>query len=104
MRIDILGLSEIRWAGSGKIQKEEYTIIYSGGDNHTRGVWIMVNKNINKAVLGYWPVSDRIIMLKIQGKSSLDYIGRGETCHQKVKEQQSNWHRLDRSRDAESIR
>ena len=28
----------------------------------------MVNKNINKAVLGYWPVSDRIIMLNIQGK------------------------------------
>ena len=42
--------------------------MYSGGDNHTRGVGIMVNKNINKAVLGYWPVSDRIIMMKIQGK------------------------------------
>ena len=53
MRIDILGLSEIRWTGSGKIQKEEHTIKYSGGDNHTRGVGIMVSKNINKAVLGY---------------------------------------------------
>ena len=68
MRIYILGLSEIRWTGSGKIQKEEHTIMYSGGDNHTRGVGIMVNKNINRAVLGYWPVSDRITMLKIQGK------------------------------------
>ena len=68
MRIDILGLSEIRWTGSRKIQKEEHTIIYSGGDNHTRGVGIMVNKNINEAVLGYWPVSDRIIILNIQGK------------------------------------
>ena len=67
MRIDILGLSEIRWTVSGKIQKKEHTIIYSG-DNHTRGVGIVVNKNTNKAVLGYWPVSDRIIMLKIQGK------------------------------------
>ena len=28
-----------------------------------------IDKNINKAVLGYWPVSDRIIMMKIQGKS-----------------------------------
>ena len=54
--------------GLGKIQKEEHTIMYSGGDNHTRGVGIMINKNINKAVLGYWPVSDRIIMMKIQGK------------------------------------
>ena len=32
-------------------------------------------------------------------KWSHDYIDRGETCHQKIKEQQSNWHRLDRSRD-----
>ena len=68
MNIDILGLSEIRWTGSGKIQKEQYTILYSGGQNHTRGVGIIINKNINKAVLGYWPVSDRIIMMKIQGK------------------------------------
>ena len=51
MRIYIIGLSEIRWTGSGTIQKEEHTIIYSGGDNHTRGVGIMVNKNISKAVL-----------------------------------------------------
>ena len=68
MNIDILGLSEIRWTGSGKIQKEQHTILYSGGDNHTRGVGIIINRNINKAVLGYWPVSDRIIMMKIQGK------------------------------------
>ena len=31
-------------------------------------VGIIINKNINKAVLGYWPVSDRIIVMTIQGK------------------------------------
>ena len=36
MRIDILGLSEFRRTCSEKIKKEEHTIIYSGGDNHTR--------------------------------------------------------------------
>ena len=60
-------MSELRWTGSGKIQKEQSTIIYSGGDNHNREVEIIMNKNINKAALGYWPVSDRIIMMKIQG-------------------------------------
>ena len=54
--------------GSGKVQNEQHTILYSGGDNHTRGVGIIINKNINKAVLGYWPLSDRIIMMKMQGK------------------------------------
>ena len=43
MNIDILGLSEIRWTGSGKIQKEQHAILYSGGDNHTRGVVIIIN-------------------------------------------------------------
>ena len=60
-------IKEAKYMRIEKIQKKEHTIIYSGGDNHTRGVG-MVNKNINKAVLGYWPVSDRIIMMKIQGK------------------------------------
>ena len=50
MNIDILGLSEIRWTGSGNIQKEQHTILYSGGDNHTRGVGSIINKTINKAV------------------------------------------------------
>ena len=50
MNIDTLGLSEIRWTGSGNIQKEQHTILYSGGDNHTRGVGITINKTINKAV------------------------------------------------------
>ena len=68
LHIDRLGLSEIRWTGPGKIQKEQHTILYSRGDNHTRGVWIIISKNIIKAVFGYWPVSDRIIMMKIQGK------------------------------------
>ena len=29
MTIDILGLSEIRWTGSGKIQNAQHTIKYS---------------------------------------------------------------------------
>ena len=53
MNIYILGLSEITWTGSGKIQKEQHTILYSGEDNHNRGVDIIINKNINKEVVGY---------------------------------------------------
>ena len=68
MSIDSLGLSYIIRLDQEKIQKEQHTILYSGGDNHARGVGFIINKNINKAISGYRPVSDRIIMLKIQGK------------------------------------
>ena len=39
-----------------------------GGSLAKSGNQLVTNKNINKAVLRYWPVSDRIIMMKIQGK------------------------------------
>ena len=58
LHVDTLGLSEIIWTGPGKIQKQQHTILYSRGDNHTRGVWIIINKNIIKAVFGYWPVGE----------------------------------------------
>ena len=45
MNIGILGLSEVRWTRSAKIQKEHRTILYLEGDNHTRGVGIIINKD-----------------------------------------------------------
>ena len=37
MRIDIIGLSEIRWTGSGQIQKEEHTInVFRRRQSHQR--------------------------------------------------------------------
>jgi len=67
MKIDILGLAEKRWTNSGKFWKEGTTIVYSGGQEHRNGVRVIMN-NIAKALMGYWQVSDRIVMIKLQGK------------------------------------
>jgi len=41
--------------------------VYSGGQEHRNGVRVIMN-NIAKALMGYWQVSDRIVMIKLQGK------------------------------------
>ena len=68
MKIDILGLAETRWTNSGKFRKEGTTMVYSGGQQHRNGVGIIMNNYIAKALIAYWPISERIVMIKLQGK------------------------------------
>jgi hypothetical protein len=37
-KLGILGVSEMKWTGSGKIVSDGITVLYSGGDRHERGV------------------------------------------------------------------
>ena len=48
MRLDILGLSEARWVGSGSVMEREKTVIYSGGEKHQHGVAVMLTKHVAK--------------------------------------------------------
>ena len=68
MKIDILGIAETRWTESGKIRKDSHTILYSGGQEHRNGVGILMKNNITRSIMGYWPISNRVIMVKLQGK------------------------------------
>ena len=38
MKLDVLGISESRWTGSGKMKDGDFTIVYSGGEKHQYGV------------------------------------------------------------------
>ena len=67
MNLSILGLSEVRWKGAGKIESDDVTFYYSIGERHEREVGIIVNKTVSRCVLGYYAVSDRVIMMKIKG-------------------------------------
>jgi len=68
MKIDILGIAETRWTDNGKIRRDTHTIIYSGGQEHKHGVGIMIKNGIAKAMIGYGVVSNRVSMMKLQGK------------------------------------
>ena len=68
-RIEILGVSEIWWKGKGHFQSDDFMVYYSGHDDSKRnGVAIILKKNIAQTILGYNPVNDRIISVRLQGK------------------------------------
>ena len=65
---DILGIAETRYTGEGKVRLDGYTFIYSGGNEHQHGVGFLVKSSVEKSILGYWPLSNRNIMLKLKAK------------------------------------
>ena len=69
LKIDIMGIGEMRWPGSGEMTTEKNRkVIYSGGDTANRGVGIIMENDIHKKLIGYWPISHCIIMMKLKGK------------------------------------
>ncbi len=68
LKLNVLVLSEVRWKGAGSFSTDKYTIFYSGGDQHERGVGILVDNETSKSVKVFWAVSDRVLLVKLHGK------------------------------------
>ena len=68
LHLDILGISEVRWPGVGCVRNPTGEVfIYSGGKNAERGVGVMLSRYINEHLIGFWAVSDRVLLVKIRG-------------------------------------
>ena len=69
VNVDILGISELKWTGTGDFNSDDHYIYYCGQESLRRnGVAIMVNKRDRNAVLGYNFKNDRMISVRFQGK------------------------------------
>ena len=69
VNVDILGISELRWAGMGEFNSADHYIYYCGQESLKRnGVAITVNKRVQNAVLGCNLTNDRMILVRFQGK------------------------------------
>ena len=70
-KLDVLGVSEMRWIGQGIVRKEDMTILYSGKEeHHSHSVGIIMNKKANKALTGWKPIDHRIITAQFQTQHS----------------------------------
>ena len=68
VNVDVLGISELKWTGMGEFNSDY--IYYCGQESLRRnGVAIMVNKRVRNAVLGGSLKNDRMISVRLQGKS-----------------------------------
>ena len=69
MNIDILGISELKWTGMGKLNSDDNHIYYCGQESLRRnGTAFIVNKRVQNAVLRGNHKNDRMISVHFQGK------------------------------------
>ena len=69
VKVNILGISELKWTGMGEFNSGDHYIYYRRQESLRRnGVAIMVNKRVRNAVLGCNLKKDRMISVCLQGK------------------------------------
>ncbi|MCT5353384.1 endonuclease/exonuclease/phosphatase family protein [Pseudomonas aeruginosa] len=69
--IQILGISETNWKSNGSFKtKENKTVLFSGKEegNYSHGVAMILTKKTANALIGYSPINDRILKVRIQAK------------------------------------
>ena len=69
VNIDILEISELKWAGIGELNSNDHFIYHCGQESLRRsGIAIIVNKRVRNAVLGYNLKNDKMISVHFRGK------------------------------------
>ena len=69
VKVDIPGISELKWTGMGEFNSNDHYINYCRQESLRRnGVAIMVNRRVQNAVLGCNLKNDRMISICFQGK------------------------------------
>ena len=75
MKVDVMGLAETFWQEAGEFTTQltsnidVYKVIYSGAGTSRKGVAVVANKRLSSCIQYYDTLSDRIIALKLQGKT-----------------------------------
>ena len=67
LNVNILDLGETPWKNAGISTLVNCKFIHSGGQRHERGVELLLDEEISKCLLGYWIISDRVMLVKIKG-------------------------------------
>ena len=71
LKVNIFGISEMRWTGAGTVKKDDYTMIYSGGTKHMYGGGISIDKTTAKSIAEFQVLPACVVLVKFH-ESSLD--------------------------------
>jgi endonuclease/exonuclease/phosphatase family metal-dependent hydrolase len=90
--IDITAIQEVRWKGSGEINKQHYTVYYSGAEKQgAHGVGFIITKKMKNCCMGFEPINERICKLRLRGKfynlTLISAYAPTEEAQDEVKEQ-----------------
>jgi exonuclease III len=69
-QLQIIALQEIRWKGHGQIKNNAYSLYYSCSEQSTGyfGTGFMVKKRIEKNIMCFTPINERICTIRLKGK------------------------------------
>ena len=67
-RVDVVAVQKIRWQGWGRIDKNDFSLFYSGPKERTGcyGTGFIINAKMRKSFLSSEPLSDRLCKLRLQ--------------------------------------
>ena len=69
VKVNILGISELKWTGMGEFNSDDHYIYYCGQESlRKNGVANIVNKRVQNAVLGCNLKNNRMISVRFQDK------------------------------------
>ena len=69
LKVDIMGVCEVRWTGAGTVDLDDGgCMIYSGGTAHAHGVGVMLTETAARSLAGYYAVSERVLLVRLKGK------------------------------------
>ncbi|GFO03127.1 craniofacial development protein 2 [Plakobranchus ocellatus] len=68
IKLNILGLAEVRWTEAGSMKLDGKTLIYSGGHTHERGVDILFDVTTAQSLGSWCPISDGVVVAKLVAK------------------------------------
>ena len=92
MKIDIVGISELKWMGMGEFNSDDRYIYYYGQECPRReGVALIVDKRVQNAVVGYNLKNDRMISVHFQGKPFNITVIQIYTPTTNAEEAESDW-------------
>jgi exonuclease III len=77
-KIDIIALQEIQWQGQGRIDKPDYTRLYSGSEEKTDqlGTRFMMKRTMKRSLLDFEPQNNRICKIRLKERfRNNSYIG-----------------------------
>ena len=66
--LSLLGLCEVRWKNQTDFWSDEIRVICSGGKVSSRGVGILLDKDIGKCVIKTVFHSDRLMLIRLKAK------------------------------------
>lgn len=70
--INVLGISDVQYAYTGKLTTKNGMIYYAGNSYPVQryGVAILLDKEINKPLINFTPFSERIVMVQLKTNTS----------------------------------